>query len=77
MLVPGDDDPAMGFLVIIVPPGGRAPHMTVKRGRVLHRVGAHNKPVTRGWPAAMTLAFGPRRLPPEPPQWPAHWREGP
>jgi len=30
-----------------------------------------------GWPAAMILAFGPRRLPPEPPQWPAYWSEGP
>jgi hypothetical protein len=29
-----------------------------------------------GWPAAMILAFGPRRLPlPEPPPWPAPWRE--
>lgn len=45
--VPGDDAPAMGFLVITVPPSDRAPHITVKRGRVLHRVGAHNKPMTR------------------------------
>jgi len=30
-----------------------------------------------GWPAAMILAFGPRRRPPEPPQWPACRRQGP
>jgi Putative DNA-binding domain len=45
--VPGNADPARGFLVIAVPPSHRAPHITVKRGRVLHRVGTHNKPMTR------------------------------
>jgi len=37
-------------------------------------------PVLIGWPAAMILAFGPRRLPPEPPQLarpePMWWPEG-
>jgi hypothetical protein len=45
--VPGDTDPARGFLVIAVPPSDRTPHITVKRGRVLHRIGTHNKPMTR------------------------------
>jgi Putative DNA-binding domain len=47
VIVPGDVDPARGFLVIAVPPSDRIPHITVKRGRVLHRVGTHNKPMTR------------------------------
>jgi hypothetical protein len=47
LAVPGDTDPARGFLVITVPPSDRTPHITVKRGRVLHRVGTHNKPMTR------------------------------
>jgi Putative DNA-binding domain len=46
-MVQGDSDPAKGYLVIGIPPGDRAPHITVKRGRVLHRVGTHNKPMTR------------------------------
>ena len=40
-------------------------------------------PIFLGWPAAMILAFGPRRLPPEPPQpprllrpEPMRWPEG-
>lgn len=33
--------------MITVPPSDRTPHITVKRGRVLHRVGTHNKPMTR------------------------------
>lgn len=45
--VPGDTGPGRGFLVIAVPPSDRTPHITVKRGRVLHRVGTHNKPMTR------------------------------
>jgi Putative DNA-binding domain len=45
--VPGDTDPARGFLVVTIPPSDRTPHITVKRGRVLHRVGTHNKPMTR------------------------------
>jgi hypothetical protein len=47
MTVPGSTDPATGFLVVAVPPSDRIPHITVKRGRVLHRVGTHNKPMTR------------------------------
>jgi hypothetical protein len=47
LAVPGDTDLARGFLVITVPPSDRTPHITVKRGRVLHRVGTHNKPMTR------------------------------
>jgi len=31
--VPGDTDPARGFLVVTVPPSDRTPHITVKRGR--------------------------------------------
>jgi hypothetical protein len=30
-----------------------------------------------GWPAAMILAFGPRRLPPEPPPWSAYPHQDP
>ena len=45
--VPGGTDPASGFLVIAVPPSDRTPHITVMRGRVLHRIGTHNKPMTR------------------------------
>ena len=33
--------------MVAVPPSDRTPHITVKRGRVLHRVGTHNKPMTR------------------------------
>ena len=33
--------------MITVPPSDRTPRITVKRGRVLHRVGTHNKPMTR------------------------------
>jgi hypothetical protein len=47
LTVPGDNDPGQGYLVITIPPSDRAPHITVKRGRVLHRVGTHNKPMTR------------------------------
>ena len=45
--VPGDTDPGRGFLVVTVPPSDRTPHISVKRGRILHRVGTHNKPMTR------------------------------
>jgi hypothetical protein len=45
--IPGDTDPAKGFLVATIPPSDRTPHLSVKRGRVLHRVGTHNKPMTR------------------------------
>jgi hypothetical protein len=45
--VPGERDQARGFLVVAVTPSDRTPHITVKRGRVLHRVGMHNKPMTR------------------------------
>lgn len=43
VIVPSGADPARGFLVVAVPPSDRAPHITVKKGRVLHRVGTHNK----------------------------------
>jgi hypothetical protein len=36
-----------GYLVVAVLPTGRQPHITVGRGRVLHRVGTHNRPMTR------------------------------
>lgn len=45
--VAGDADPSRGFVVIAVPPSDRTPHISVKRGRVLQRVGTHNKPMTR------------------------------
>ncbi|MEU4235549.1 ATP-binding protein [Nonomuraea sp. NPDC026600] len=45
--VPSRTDPSIGQLVIIIPPSGRIPHLSVKRGRILHRVGTHNKPMTR------------------------------
>ena len=48
IIVPGELSPAkLGFLVVVVPTSDRAPHISVKRGRVLHRVGTHNKPMTR------------------------------
>jgi Putative DNA-binding domain len=47
LTVPGDTDPGQGYLVVAIPPSDRTPHITVKRGRVLHRVGTHNKPMTR------------------------------
>ncbi|MEU4698844.1 AlbA family DNA-binding domain-containing protein [Nonomuraea dietziae] len=45
--VPSQADPSIGQLVIIIPPSDRIPHLSVKRGRILHRVGTHNKPMTR------------------------------
>jgi hypothetical protein len=45
--VPSRADPSIGQLVIIIPPSDRIPHLSVKRGRILHRVGTHNKPMTR------------------------------
>ena len=57
-VVPGDADPARGFLVVVVPPSDRTPHITVKKGRVLHRVGTHNKPMTRRELGAAFAAAG-------------------
>ena len=57
-IVPGDADPARGFLVVVVPPSDRTPHITVKKGRVLHRVGTHNKPMTRREIGAAFAAAG-------------------
>jgi hypothetical protein len=56
--VPGERDQARGFLVVTVPPSDRTPHITVKRGRVLHRVGTHNKPMTRRELGAAFAASG-------------------
>lgn len=56
--VAGDTDAARGFLVISVPPSDRTPHISVKRGRVLHRVGTHNKPMTRRELGAAFAAAG-------------------
>lgn len=56
--VPSTADPARGFLVVAVPPSDRAPHITVKKGRVLHRVGTHNKPMTRRELGAAFAAAG-------------------
>jgi hypothetical protein len=47
LTVPGQAGSGQGYLVIAIPPSDRTPHITVKRGRVLHRVGTHNKPMTR------------------------------
>jgi len=44
---PGGVNPGRGFLVIAVPPSDRTPHISANKGRVLHRVGTHNKPMTR------------------------------
>jgi Putative DNA-binding domain len=46
-LVPLANDPSRGFVVVAVPPSDRTPHISAKKGRVLHRVGTHNKPMTR------------------------------
>ncbi|MGW0061836.1 AlbA family DNA-binding domain-containing protein [Streptosporangium sandarakinum] len=45
--VPNQADSSIGQLVIIIPPSDRTPHFSAKRGRILHRVGTHNKPMTR------------------------------
>lgn len=45
--IPTKSDPAKGYLVVVVPPSDRMPHISIKKGRVLHRVGTHNKPMTR------------------------------
>lgn len=47
-----------GFLVVAIPPSNRLPHITTKRGRVLHRVGTHNKPMTRREMGAAFAAAG-------------------
>jgi hypothetical protein len=47
LTVPGEVDPGQGYLVVAIPPSDRVPHITVRRGRVLHRVGTHNMPMTR------------------------------
>ena len=57
-IVPGCADPARGFLVVVVPPSDRTPHITAKKGRVLHRVGTHNKPMTRRELGAAFAAAG-------------------
>jgi predicted HTH transcriptional regulator len=36
LLVPGRADPARGFVVVVVPPSERVPHLSAKKGRVLH-----------------------------------------
>lgn len=56
--VPGTTDPTRGFLVVAVPPSDRTPHITAKKGRVLHRVGTHNKPMTRRELGAAFAAAG-------------------
>jgi hypothetical protein len=58
LTVPGEADPARGFLVVMVLPSDRTPHITVKKGRVLHRVGTHNKPMTRRELGAAFAAAG-------------------
>ena len=58
LTVPGEADRARGFLVVAVPPSDRTPHITVKKGRVLHRVGTHNKPMSRRELGAAFAAAG-------------------
>jgi hypothetical protein len=58
LTVPGEADPARGFLVVAVPPSDRTPHISAKKGRVLHRVGTHNKPMTRRELGAAFAAAG-------------------
>jgi Putative DNA-binding domain len=58
VLVPGSASPSRGFVVVIVPPSDRTPHISVKKGRVLHRVGTHNKPMTRRELGAAFAAAG-------------------
>lgn len=58
LLVAGPADHATGFVVVVVPPSDRIPHVSAKRGRVLHRVGTHNKPMTRRELGAAFAAAG-------------------
>jgi hypothetical protein len=58
LLVPGRADSAWGFVVVVVPPSERIPHLSAKKGRVLHRVGTHNKPMTRRELGAAFAAAG-------------------
>jgi hypothetical protein len=58
LTVPAETDPGQGYVIIAVPPSDRTPHITVKRGRVLHRVGTHNKPMTRREMGAAFAAAG-------------------
>lgn len=45
--IPTSADPGKGFVVVAVHPSDRTPHISTGAGRVLHRVGTHNKPMTR------------------------------
>jgi hypothetical protein len=56
--VPSDTDPSRGYLVIAIPPSVRIPHIGSKRGRILHRVGTHNKAMTRREVGAAFAAGG-------------------
>jgi hypothetical protein len=58
VVVPGNANPARGFLVVVVPPSDRTPRISVKKGRMLHRVGTHNKPMTRRELGAAFAAAG-------------------
>lgn len=58
ILIPLDTDPSRGFVVVAVPPSDRVPHISAKKGRVLHRVGTHNKPMTRRELGASFAAAG-------------------
>jgi Putative DNA-binding domain len=56
--VPSDTDVSRGYLVIAILPSGRIPHISSKRGRILHRVGTHNKAMTRREVGAAFAAGG-------------------
>jgi Putative DNA-binding domain len=56
--IPSATDASCGYLVVAVSPSDRTPHITSKRGRILHRVGTHNKPMTRREVGAAFAAFG-------------------
>ncbi len=57
--IPASDGDGRGFIVVVVHPSDRVPHTSTKRGRVLHRVGTHNKPMTRREIGAAFVSGGP------------------
>jgi len=56
--IPSATDASRGYLVIAISPSGRIPHISSKKGRILHRVGTHNKPMTRREVGAAFAATG-------------------
>jgi hypothetical protein len=61
--IPTDDDPGLGYLVVVVPPSPRAPHMVTvgKEYRYYGRSATGNVPLTEGkWPACTSGVSGGR-----------------